>query len=461
MRRHHLKLDVCNERPKYRQGRKYTAVKVYSVSDESIYLLIQGVPSIGIAKELHATCLAHGNVSALSVLEDYPSEQFTKTYLLKYENINSARVAKRKLDDLEFYGGILHVCYAPEYETVDETRWKLQERRMTIARKCRQLEEEKDSAALARRNEDINSLKTRSVTSSTNHTSVVPTCHLTTGPLSHHVSATGHSSHGVSFGGHSSHSVSSTGYTSPVITNANNPLHDVAATSRSFSQHSTQSSNFRLNPYATSVAGAHNKPPIYPSTVDSYLGQNYPGNEPEVVVEAVDIEGLESVTSKNIDHVKLLSQNRKVDESSNSRKRKTAAVEAASWHSANFQSPKSLKVRDTVCESHPQISLPSQPSMQTLQPSIKLDHSHLVIRPVKRNAESQKPRFVPRQLSSVMATMAASGHEVVVADSKKLGKMQGATLPGDIESEIRAGSQQIVADDTTLSIRKKIKEALQ
>ena len=40
---------------------------------------------------------------------------------------------------MEFYGGVLHVCYAPEYETVDETRWKLQERRITIARKCRQL----------------------------------------------------------------------------------------------------------------------------------------------------------------------------------------------------------------------------------------------------------------------------------------------------------------------------------
>lgn len=53
----------------------------------------------------------------------------------------SYRVAKRRLDDLEFYGGILHVCYAPEYETVDETRWKLQERRITIARKCRQLGE--------------------------------------------------------------------------------------------------------------------------------------------------------------------------------------------------------------------------------------------------------------------------------------------------------------------------------
>ena len=36
-----------------------------------------------------------------------------------------------------FYGGILHVCYAPEYETVDDTREKLHERRRVVARKCR------------------------------------------------------------------------------------------------------------------------------------------------------------------------------------------------------------------------------------------------------------------------------------------------------------------------------------
>lgn len=27
---HHIKLDVCENRPKYRQGRKYTSVKVRS-----------------------------------------------------------------------------------------------------------------------------------------------------------------------------------------------------------------------------------------------------------------------------------------------------------------------------------------------------------------------------------------------------------------------------------------------
>lgn len=64
---------------------------MYSVSDESKYLLIRGVPTIGVTKELHATCAAHGDVSALSAIEDYPCEPFTKAYLLKYDNINHAR----------------------------------------------------------------------------------------------------------------------------------------------------------------------------------------------------------------------------------------------------------------------------------------------------------------------------------------------------------------------------------
>lgn len=61
------------------------------MSDESQYLLLLQVPQLGLTKELHATCSAYGTITALSVLDDYPAEPFTSTYLLKYENINSAR----------------------------------------------------------------------------------------------------------------------------------------------------------------------------------------------------------------------------------------------------------------------------------------------------------------------------------------------------------------------------------
>ena len=51
--------------------------------------------------------------------------------------INSARVAKKKLDNHSFFGKPLHVCYAPEYETVQDTREKLHQRRKIIAQKTR------------------------------------------------------------------------------------------------------------------------------------------------------------------------------------------------------------------------------------------------------------------------------------------------------------------------------------
>ena len=48
------------------------------------------------------------------------------------------RFAKRKFDDWSFFGSILHVCYAPEFETVQETREKLRDRRRVVEAKTKQ-----------------------------------------------------------------------------------------------------------------------------------------------------------------------------------------------------------------------------------------------------------------------------------------------------------------------------------
>ncbi|KAJ8971099.1 hypothetical protein NQ314_000881 [Rhamnusium bicolor] len=74
LKEHHKQQDLCTTRPAYRQGRNLTAVKVYT----------------------------------------------------------SARIAKRLLDTKSFYGGILHVCYAPECESVQETKTKLLQRKRDI-----------------------------------------------------------------------------------------------------------------------------------------------------------------------------------------------------------------------------------------------------------------------------------------------------------------------------------------
>lgn len=51
-----------------------------------------------------------------------------------FYNVEIFRVAKRNTDEKSFFGGQLHVCYAPEYETVEETRQKLQDRRRYVNR---------------------------------------------------------------------------------------------------------------------------------------------------------------------------------------------------------------------------------------------------------------------------------------------------------------------------------------
>ncbi|XP_077159049.1 RNA-binding protein 48 [Paroedura picta] len=131
---HHAQRAVCASRAKYREGRRPRAVKVYTINLESRYLLIQGVPALGVMKELVELFALYGTIEEYNPLDDYPSEEFTEVYLIKFQKIQSARVAKRKLDERSFFGSLLHVCYAPEFETVQETREKLQDRRKYIAK---------------------------------------------------------------------------------------------------------------------------------------------------------------------------------------------------------------------------------------------------------------------------------------------------------------------------------------
>ncbi|XP_035537894.1 RNA-binding protein 48 [Morone saxatilis] len=132
--KHHEQRKVCISRPKYREGRKAKAVKVYTINLESRYLMVQGVPAIGVMTELVQLCALYGAVEEYRPLDEYPAEEFTEVYLVKFQKLTSARAAKRHMDEKGFYGGVLHVCYVPEYETVEDTRLKLQDRRRYIIR---------------------------------------------------------------------------------------------------------------------------------------------------------------------------------------------------------------------------------------------------------------------------------------------------------------------------------------
>ncbi|XP_063587318.1 RNA-binding protein 48-like [Penaeus indicus] len=130
---HHEQVEFCLTRAKYRQGRKLTAVKVYTVNDESRFLILTGIPAIRIRTEVESLCLKYGHVEFIQPLPDYPCEAYTEAALVKYARVKSACFAKAQLDGKSFYGGVLHVFYAPELESVGDTREKLQERRKSVA----------------------------------------------------------------------------------------------------------------------------------------------------------------------------------------------------------------------------------------------------------------------------------------------------------------------------------------
>ncbi|XP_022180959.1 RNA-binding protein 48 [Myzus persicae] len=125
---HHNMLSYCENRPKYRQGRKLTAIKVYTVNDESQHLLIRGVPSVNLHDEVEKLCKRYGNVLSIRQVQFEDQEEFTHSFHVVFIQIQSARFAKKQMDTKNFFGGILHVCYAPELESIEQTRSKLQMR---------------------------------------------------------------------------------------------------------------------------------------------------------------------------------------------------------------------------------------------------------------------------------------------------------------------------------------------
>jgi hypothetical protein len=144
---HHIRNKICQTRSKYRRGRRETSVKVFTISDESKYLLIHNVPDIKtcVKQELFQLCQRFGPIERL-VLTDYPNcEDFTKVYLIKYKKFVNAVLAKKSLDDKNFLGSILHVCYAPEFETIEETKEKLNQRKRYVTQKLAQFNQNEGS----------------------------------------------------------------------------------------------------------------------------------------------------------------------------------------------------------------------------------------------------------------------------------------------------------------------------
>ncbi|KPJ17508.1 UPF0712 protein C7orf64-like, partial [Papilio machaon] len=142
--------SLCTNRLPYRQGRKLTAVKVYTIASESNHLLIFGVPSLNLRQETKALFMKFGKLLKFNISTEHPAEPFTETYHAQYERIQSSRIAKRMLDTKNFYGGSLHVCYAPEMESIEETKEKIIQRQRDVLYRLRnlQINEEKPKKTL-------------------------------------------------------------------------------------------------------------------------------------------------------------------------------------------------------------------------------------------------------------------------------------------------------------------------
>ncbi|XP_017069426.1 RNA-binding protein 48 [Drosophila eugracilis] len=155
---HHKRLEYCTTRLQYRQGRELKAVKVYTVASESRHLLIFGVPKINLQADLKTKLQGFGKLqSCICITSEMASkmelEAFTDVFAVKFERLEVARRAKRMLDAHQFFGGILHISYAPEREPLEELREKMLQRKHEVHLRIRR--NQKDEPPAAKKNREV------------------------------------------------------------------------------------------------------------------------------------------------------------------------------------------------------------------------------------------------------------------------------------------------------------------
>ncbi|CAN8247157.1 unnamed protein product [Cochlearia groenlandica] len=109
-----------------------SAIKVYTVCDESRYLIVRNVPALGCGDDLMRLFTTYGEVEECKPMDAEECENFTDVYWIKFHLITNARFAKRKLDESSFLGNRLQISYAAEFESLDDTKDKLETRRKEV-----------------------------------------------------------------------------------------------------------------------------------------------------------------------------------------------------------------------------------------------------------------------------------------------------------------------------------------
>ncbi|KAL5102141.1 hypothetical protein RYX36_006468 [Vicia faba] len=142
--------------PRYKD--ESPAVRVYTVSDESRsvtfnlhslvynclfilnlfllrvfrYLIVRNVPALGCGDDLLQLFSSYGEVEECKPMDAEECEQFSDVYWIKFRLFSNARFAKRKLDLFVFLGNPLQVSYAPHFESLSDTKDKLEGRRREV-----------------------------------------------------------------------------------------------------------------------------------------------------------------------------------------------------------------------------------------------------------------------------------------------------------------------------------------
>ncbi|KAI4328218.1 hypothetical protein L6164_020591 [Bauhinia variegata] len=116
--------------PRYKD--EAPAIRVYTVCDESRYLIVRNVPALGCGDDLLKLFSTYGEVEECKPMDAEDCEPFTDVYWVKFRLFSNARFAKRKLDDFVFLGNPLQVSYAPHFESLSDTKDKLEGRRREV-----------------------------------------------------------------------------------------------------------------------------------------------------------------------------------------------------------------------------------------------------------------------------------------------------------------------------------------
>ncbi|KAK1945330.1 RNA-binding protein 48 [Phytophthora citrophthora] len=126
------------------------SVRVFTIANESRFVVVRNVPALGVIEELLKRLSLYGKVCEYRLLDHADDREaalqfehsandeseFTDTVWVEYETVNNARHAKNRGVQKPFYGNRLQICYAPQYESRQDTVDKLAQRRQLLLRRA-------------------------------------------------------------------------------------------------------------------------------------------------------------------------------------------------------------------------------------------------------------------------------------------------------------------------------------